>query len=116
MTRKKLTLMTAITAAALGASPIAYAGVTVPATDDQAAQVAARADVSMQKAISSAEEYVSGYSVGAQLAENADSLSYMIEVVNEYGAVQLVQVDADSGNVKGVWPKAEYGPGPMTEH
>lgn len=116
MTRRKLTLMTVITAAALGASPIAHAGVTVPATDDQAAQAAARADVSMQKAIASAEEHVSGYSVGAKLAENADSLSYMIEVVNEYGSLQLVQVDADSGNVEGVWPKAEYGPGPMTKY
>lgn len=108
MTRKKLTLMAAMTAAALGASPMVMANPTVPATDMQAAKAIQRTDVSIQSAITKAEKVVDGTAIGARFAENAAQLAYMVDVVNNKGDVMVVKVTGDNGKVTGVWPKSEY--------
>lgn len=108
MTRMKLTLMTAITAAALGASPLVTANPSVPATDMQAAKAIQRADISMQDAITYAEKSVGGKAIGARFAENADKLAYMVDVVDANGKIMVVRVTADTGRVTGSWSKAEF--------
>ena len=108
MTRMKLTLMTAITAAALGASPLVVANPAVPMTDKQAAKAIQRADISLHQAIMNAEQWVAGQAIAARFAENADELVYMVEVIDKKGRVQMVRVTADEGRVTGSWPKATY--------
>ena len=108
MTRKKLTLMTAITAATLCAGPMAMANPLVPATDMQAAQAIQRANISMQYAITKAENHTTGKAIGVRFAEHADKLAYMVDLVEKDGTVKVVRVTAGTGEVTGVWPKAEY--------
>jgi uncharacterized membrane protein YkoI len=115
MTNRKLTLTTAITAAMLAASPLAIANPSVPATDMKAAQAIKQANISMQYAITQAERYTAGKAIGARFAEHAQTLAYMIDLVDPQGDVKVVRVTAGTGEVTGVWPKAEY-PGDTTRH
>ena len=108
MTHKKLTLLTAITAATLAASPLAIANPSVPATDMKAAQAIQQANISMQYAITQAERHTAGKAIGARFAEHAQTLAYMIDLVDAKGDVKVVRVTAGTGEVTGVWPKAEY--------
>ena len=110
----KRSLIAAIATTTLVASPLALGNPKVPMTDQQAAQAVMQADISLDKAIRSAEEQVSGQAIAARLAMNADKPAYMVEVVDKNGAIQVVRVTASEGRVTGTWPKAEYQGDSMT--
>jgi uncharacterized membrane protein YkoI len=96
MTRSKLAIIGALTAAALATSAV-YAGEN--SSDDEIdAATLAKANVALDQAITVAEQHTQGKAVQAEFEEENGKLVYEVEVMKGATAMD-VKVDATTGAV-----------------
>ena len=101
MTRSKLAIIGALTAAALAAAAV-YAGKN--SSDDEIdAATLAKANVALDQAITAAEQHTQGKAVQAELEDENGKLVYEVEVMKGATAMN-VKVDATTGAVLSAKP------------